>query len=135
MLQAQARTAIADLRADIARRGYDQSEKRHLAVLFGDLKHVYSSPALYRVVTDEMAATAADKLKQVSELQLKWQEDRRNAAGGADTIPQILAQLERFIPDLPAERKSNVITIPSKDEVDADRLLAVLKQRGLVVNV
>jgi hypothetical protein len=42
MLQCQAVGYIHDLRANIARVGYDQSDKRHLAVLFNDLRYLYS---------------------------------------------------------------------------------------------
>lgn len=99
MLLSQARTVLSELRSDIRRRGYDQSEKRHLAVLFNDLKYLYSN-------TRDEKKFDPKKFEQVAALEKKWQEDRRNALGGADSIHAILAQLEQYLPDLPPEVKS-----------------------------
>ena len=128
MLVSQARIVLSDLRADIARRGYDAAEKRFLAVLFSDLKYAYSN-------TRDEKTFNPEKYKQVVALEKQWQEDRRNATGGADSIHEILAQIAPFIPDLPTEVKSNIITIPSQDERDADRILGVLKKRGVGVSL
>ena len=132
MLQQQARTVLTELRNDIARSGYDSSEKRHLAVLFGDLKLRYSNPAPKAgLVTDAAATAAAEKLKAVSELEQTWQKDRRNDSGGADSILGILDKVEQFIGDLEAVYKDPTIVVPSLQEQEADRLLATLQQRGM----
>ena len=127
MLLAQARIVLSDLRADIARRGYDAAEKRHFFTLIGDLKYLYSN-------THDGQRFDLEKFKQVAALEKQIQEDRRNPTGGADTIHSILAKLERFVPDLPTEMKSNVTVIPAVQEIEADRILAELKRRGVTVS-
>ncbi len=127
MLISQARTVIEELRSDIVRRGYDAAEKRHFAVLFSDLKYIFSDTRSTKF--------CPEKRDQVALLEKKWMKDRINTTAGADSITDIIAEIEQFIPDLPAEVKTNVTVIPSQDEAAADRLLAILKQRGVSVSV
>ena len=125
MIQSRAHSVLADFRANIARIGYDQTDKRHISALFADLKYMFQDPK---------QSYDMPKYKAVSDLQMQWNKDRMNATGGADTIAEILCKLESYIPDLPVEVKDTTITIPSRDEQDADRILAVFKQRGVKIS-
>jgi hypothetical protein len=127
MLQSQARGYLADLRGDIARRGYDQADKRHLAIMFGDLRVAYTG-------VHRHAPFSGKRLREITALEQRWQKDRRNAVGGANTISQILAEIEQYIPDLPAEVKSDEIKTPTLAETQANSVLDVLRKRGLTVS-
>ena len=86
MLQAQARTVLTDLRASIARCGYDASEKRHLSMLFGDLRYLYGD-------TRRDKTFSQAKHKAVADLETRWQKDRQNDSAGADSIHEILTTI------------------------------------------
>jgi hypothetical protein len=130
MIQSTARRVLADLRQDISLRGYDASEKRHLAHLFNSLCMRYSDSNI-----DSGKHTSVKKHSAVSELEAQWHKERIAADGGASGIAAILRELEAFIPDLPTEIKSNIIVVPASQEIAADQLLATLRRRGVAINV
>jgi hypothetical protein len=128
MLFQQASTYIRDFEDAIRRTSYDVADKRHIATIFADLRYLYAD-------THRDKTFNLEKHKQVSELQVRWQKSRMNPEThcGADDIGQILDLLKAYIPDLPTEYKSTVITIPAQQDVEADRLLATLKRRGVTL--
>jgi hypothetical protein len=96
LTQSEALRVLRELEQEISRKGYDQAEKRHLAWVFNVLKLRLGDGALYGTTR---------LLKEVQALQKKWQDDRVNAHGGADTIGEILEALRaKYIPELATVR-------------------------------
>ena len=141
MIQSRAREILADFRAEVARIGYDGSDKRHIAVLFADLRYWYLDTKNNKNWSTDGKVQQA-KFDKVTALENQWQKDRINPElhAGADTIESILQQLEKFIPDLPKEivvKKEYFPPIGAAVKADdVERMVdEALKRRGVQAGV
>jgi len=111
LTQSQAARMLSEFEDEVRRKGYESTDKRALANVFGALKVRLANPHVH---------PNSKKLDAVRALEKQWHQDRigkpilgdqdqimgydpAGTQGGALTISSILERLRKFIPELPVK--------------------------------